>query len=239
MRQQITLSSYPSPILAFGRGWIAVDKPYDLSVHNSQEHQGEDAIALVRRLLSENSAIAKEAEWDKTFSPAPVHRLDVGTSGVLLFALNKARAQELAEQFASNSTEKTYLAVLKGRLGKDIVWNWPLTEKAEGRRDPAGSGAKKESLTRVKPVQHSQYFTLVEVELETGRTHQIRRHAALAKLPVVGDTRYGKPEVAKKIREIYKFDRLALHAQKLVLDIDKKRVELQSALPQSFANLLS
>lgn len=226
-------------VLACGEGWVAIDKPFDVSVHNAESsHLQYDAISLVNDLLNADSNLSKLCKVQAGFAPSPVHRLDVGTSGVLLMALSKARAADLAQAFSNKETQKTYLAALKGKLASDTLdWTYALTDKAEGRTNPAGRGEKKPCQTRVKKIKESLYFSLAQIVISTGRTHQIRRHAALAKHPVIGDTRYGSVEYAKKITQIYGVNRLALHAKELVIKIDNKQICIQSPEPEFVAKL--
>lgn len=209
-------------ILAQNKDWLIVDKPAELSVHNEEP----SVLSVLTTQLSLRQ------------SPLPVHRLDVGTSGVLLLALNPKSARELAEAFSQETTTKTYLAVLKGQISTATEWNFPLTDKAEGRRDPAGKGERKTCKTYVTPLKSSRYFTLCEMRLETGRTHQIRRHAALAKSLVVGDERYGSQDYAEKLKAIYGLDRLALHAHRLEIEISGKLEIFESTPPEIFEKLL-
>ena len=225
-------------ILASGKGWLAFDKPQAMSVHNTDASNKElDVIASVRAILKTNPDLALQLKAEKDFAPAPVHRLDVGTSGILLVALNKDTARQLAEEFQNQRTTKIYTAVLKGSAPESILWSFPLTDRSEGRRDPAGRGPKKECHTEVHLIKKNEYFSLVEIHLLTGRTHQIRRHAALAKHPVVGDLRYGTEEFCKKIKELYRFDRMALHAEHLTICIDDEPKKISSPIPNEFSNL--
>jgi 23S rRNA-/tRNA-specific pseudouridylate synthase len=117
------------------------------------------------------------------------------------------------------------VAVLHGRLenpdGDDSwgTWRWPLAKTAGGRRHPQGSGRRLPSETRFWILHHSARYTLVEMEPLTGRKHQIRRHAKMSGHPVVGDARYGSTRSANYLRRNFAFDRLALHARALTLNL--------------------
>lgn len=225
-------------IIGFGQGWIAVDKPSGISTHN-HEVTGSDMVSLVREFLAVDHKLRARTNPDPKFAPAPVHRLDSGTSGIMLVALTHKRAQALAGEFASGKVIKSYLAVVKGIISEPQEWKFPLAEGAAGRRNPAGSGPRKASHTSVRPLRHNQYFTLIEATLQTGRTHQIRRHAALAKHVIIGDERYGNPEYVRKIREIYSFDRTALHSSRIEIKIDGMVLSLTAALPEAFESLFA
>ncbi len=228
----------PLTVLSSGRGWIAIDKPHNLSTHNADSSSAQtDAIRQVSTLLKADPALRKSTHYENDYTPSPVHRLDVGTSGVLVFALSPEKSRSLAQEFAEHKTKKVYVAIVKGQISEKTIWNFALTDKAEGRRDPAGTGSKKPCITHVQPLKSNFYFSLIELQIETGRTHQIRRHATLAKHPVIGDTRYGSPTYAKKISEIYGVDRLLLHAQKLTIKIDNMEYEIESPIPREFYKL--
>jgi len=144
-----------------------------------------------------------------------VHRLDRDTSGVLLFAKKRSALRDLHAQFRTGQVEKIYLALLLGCwAGDSREVSLPLV--VEGRRNgerhvrpgPAG----KEALTRFFPEQRFSDCTLARVELMTGRTHQIRVHAAAIGHPVAGDSRYGE---AAGLPEPLGLKRLFLHAASL------------------------
>ena len=242
--------------LAAGRGWIAIDKPFWMSSHNAEpsletetfavfaegsggtapadawSRRRMDAIGFASALLDHDSALRATVQMESGFGPSPAHRLDVGTSGVLILACSKAAARGWPEILAS--AHKTYQAIARGANAVSSVepgfepvfdqwqdWIWPLSERAEGRRDPQGAkNLRKPSKTRVRVVRSNQWFTWLELEPQTGRTHQIRRHAALARLPILGDERYGELSHARMLAERYGFLRLALHAHRIQLPPD-------------------
>lgn len=121
------------------------------------------------------------------------HRLDQPASGVLAIALSPAADRSLAQQLRDRSASRTYLAVLAAPVD-EVVWDRPLDGKS--------------ARTRVRPAAPARGYQSVIVTLETGRTHQIRRHAAMAGAPIVGDQRYGA-EAGRG------WPRLALHAARL------------------------
>ena len=223
-------------ILAYGAGWLALNKPAELSTHNATEAgSGDDAILMVKRRLAEDSSLRAQVKGEA--DPAPVHRLDVGTSGVLLMALNAKRARELQE--ALTQAEKVYAGIIRGRISEHETWNFPISDKAEGRRNPAGTEGRKDARTEVRKLQENKYFTLAEFRLHSGRTHQIRKHAAIAKHALIGDPRYGDPAYNKKIADLYGFQRMALHALALHIRIDGQTIQITSPLPTEFSQLLA
>jgi RluA family pseudouridine synthase len=203
------------PILTENENWIAVDKPTGLSVHND-----EDPLNLIRAL---------EFQFPKLF---PVHRLDKETSGVQLLALNAKSAQNLAEQFQDRKIQKFYTGVAAGELPERGVWKEPLSDKAEGRMNPAGlERDRRDCETHFERIQKSSYFSWLNFEIMTGRQHQIRKHCALSGHALIGDPRYGNPKYNQKMAQLYGFDRMALHCSRLIL---QDGTEVSSPTPAQF-----
>jgi len=203
------------PVIAVGKGWLAVDKPAGITVHNQP---GRDLCTLVSTLIQKEPEIQRKMDVDPDFGVNPVHRLDKEASGVILLAVDPKTFRFLSEQFESRQVKKRYVAVLHGRLetpeGDDSwrTWRWPLTKVAGGRRHPQGSGRRFPSETRYRILQRSTRYSMVEMEPLTGRKHQIRRHAKISGHAVVGDARYGSMRSVNYLRRNFAFDRLALHA---------------------------
>jgi RluA family pseudouridine synthase len=213
------------PVLAFGKGWLVVDKPAGMSVHNVP---GRDLCSLAAALIQNDKAIQGQTGMDPEFGVSPVHRLDKETSGVILLALNREMFRFFSKQFESRRVNKRYVALLHGLLenpGNDPwgTWDWALAATAGGRDNPQGAGPRQDSLTRYKVLDHSVHYTMVEIQLLSGRTHQIRRHAKLSGHPVVGDARYGSKRAIDYLKRNHGFDRLALHARSLTLSFPSEK----------------
>lgn len=209
----------PIPVLAGGNGWLAVDKPWGMSVHN---RPGEDLLSLVGRSLAGEGKIPLNAGAESGVGVHPVHRLDRETSGVALFAYSAEALRDLGGQFARRTVKKRYLALLHGPVpdlpeGSWGEWNWPLSREAGGRRYPEGRGRKTACRTRYRVLGRSRHYSLVECEPISGRIHQIRRHAKLAGHPVTGDGRYGSTRSMRFLQAEMGFFRLGLHAHALTL----------------------
>ena len=208
------------PVLAVGKGWLAVDKPAGMSVHNET---GRDLCSLVSAFIQKETVIRERTGMDPDFGVNPVHRLDKETSGVILLAVNREIFRFFSNQFESRQVRKRYVALLHGMMDNPGgsspwgTWNWALAKTAGGRHNPEGPGDRQESLTRYRVLDRSAHYTMVEIELLSGRTHQIRRHAKLSGHPVVGDARYGSARAINYLRRNHAFDRLALHARALTL----------------------
>ena len=208
------------PVLAAGKGWLAVDKPAGLAVHNAP---GRDLCSCVAAFIPKEAALYRQVDMDPDFGVNPVHRLDRETSGLLLLAVRREKFSFFSNQFESRQAQKRYVAVLHGRLeslkgdAEWGTWQWPLGKSAAGRSNPKGASPRQPIETRYRVTGHSAHYTMVEIELQTGRTHQIRRHAKLAGHPVVGDARYGSTRAITYLKEKCSFDRLALHAHSLTM----------------------
>ncbi|MEQ1878211.1 MAG: RNA pseudouridine synthase [Bdellovibrionia bacterium] len=209
------------PVIHHESGWLAVDKPFGVSVHNNEEPEH-----LLARL-------ERELRLEKLY---PVHRLDKETSGVQVLALNENAAKELAGEFQKRTVQKIYLGVLRGKLKEaQGVWNQALTDKAEGRNNPAGISRERIPCeTRYRTLKDSKYFSLCEFELITGRQHQIRKHSALTNHALVGDPRYGDKSYNEKIAGLYGTSRMFLHCARIVL-LGKT---LEAAEPPEFQALV-
>lgn len=186
------------------------------------------------RILGENEffmVLAKPEGWSVhnqspsvaeflTTQDKPLHfvnRLDQETSGLMLVAQKPEHHAPLA--LALESGQKFYRALLRSPWKQPetrLEWTWPLSDKSEGYQNPQGKAADRvPAHTRAQVVRTNQYFTEVYVELLTGRQHQIRKHAALARHPIVGDPRYNEKKYNEQIARFYAHPRMHLHAEKL------------------------
>ncbi len=211
-------------IAARGKGWICVEKPAGISVHNDP---GKDILSMAAQFLSDKTPTQDLLQ--------PVHRLDKETSGLLLLATEPDALTRLSALFARGEVKKKYLALVHGNFDiqqrEERLWDNPLSKEAGGRNNPAGKGKKIEAMTQYKVLEQSVHYTLLEIGLLTGRKHQIRRHAKLAGHPVTGDSRYGSQRSIQFLREKCNYHRLGLHAFQLTFqDQNQSRVIIRSAM---------
>lgn len=212
------------PIVEKSKNWVVIDKPSGVSVHN----EGLDVRVLLKKQLTPGT-------YHDIY---PVHRLDKETSGLLVVALEQETAANLSEQFQTHKVEKTYFALLRGEMPVSTDWQeWatPISDKAEGRKNPQGLLKDRiEARTLYKVKESNKYFSLVEVRLLTGRQHQIRKHAALARHAIVGDTRYGDQKYNERMAHIYQTDRMFLHAARLTILMNGYKHSFEAPLPLEF-----
>ena len=160
-----------------------------------------------------------------------VHRLDLEASGVVVFAKDAQTHRLLCAQFEGRAAKKSYLALVAGAMTGEGVIDAPLKEFGSGRVAPSSDGKKARTLWRVERVWRAA--SLLRVEPETGRKHQIRAHLCSIGHPILGDPRYGPPP-----RPIGGAPRLMLHARSLKVDAGKS-YEFSTEPPAAFSAVLS
>lgn len=237
---RIAVSSPDLEILYQDEFFVAVNKPSGLLVHRSwlDSHATEFALQKVRNQIGKYVF--------------PVHRLDRPTSGVLLFALDKESARNMMPQFAENGIDKRYLAVVRGHLG-DGELDYPLKEIIDKIADKKAQQDKpaQQAFTQyrclaqtmipiaVRPYDSSRY-SLIEMTPKTGRKHQLRRHMAHLRHPIIGDTSHGDGKHNNMFRDNFANRRLLLHAEFLSFKHPESGnlIEINAPLDETFASLL-
>jgi 23S rRNA pseudouridine1911/1915/1917 synthase len=220
---------------------VVVNKPAGLVVHPAAGiHSGTLANALAYHFqqLPDSGAGVR---------PGIVHRLDRDTSGLLVVAKTEAALEHLSDQFRDRSVFKLYAALVHGRVNTDSGQiDQPLARDRANRTRMAVVRGGRSALSLYRVRQRFDRFTLLDVELKTGRTHQIRVHLAWLKHPVVGDETYGAGrdntiQNARLRAQVRNLGRHFLHAEKLAFTHPQSgtRVEFSSTLPTELAELLN
>ena len=219
----------PFDILYEDNDLIVLDKPAGLPVHPAPGHPGH---TLVNALLAYVSALPDTGD---SLRPGIVHRLDMDTSGVMLVAKNRIAQANLADQFKARLVTKVYLALVRGRLSPEQgAIEAPIGRDPRNRKRMAvvDEHRGRSACTVYRVIRHIDNCTLVEVKLETGRTHQIRVHFAAIGHPVMGDTTYG---VASAF-----LSRQFLHSFRLGFNLPATgdHMEFESSLPEDLEQAL-
>lgn len=235
------------PILYEDDNILVIDKPKGLLVHGDE---GEKRITLQNMVLN---YLKDKREWDPDsltgFIPSPAHRLDRNTSGIVIFGKNLPALQELLTLFRERTQiEKRYTLLVRGTTSERGEINYPLIKDSNKKMVKVGTIQKgaKPALTRFHRIKsYTCGFSLVEAELLTGRTHQLRVHFAAIGHPIVGDSKYGDFKVNENFEKLYGLKNQFLHASYFKFDkIDGvlfylSGKEFTSSLPEKEQKILS
>ena len=218
---------------------VVVNKPAGMVVHPAA---GTPSGTLVNALAYHFQQLP-----GANVRPGIVHRLDRDTSGLLVVAKTEAALENLSDQFRDRTVFKSYVALVHGRVAASSgKIDQPLARDPSNRTRMAVVRGGRNALTLYRVKRSFDRFTLLDIELKTGRTHQIRVHLAWLKHPVVGDETYGggrdntiqDPQLRARIRNL---KRHFLHAEKLAFTHPRTRelVKFESPLPSELSELLT
>jgi 23S rRNA pseudouridine1911/1915/1917 synthase len=220
----------PLLIVFEDRDLVVLDKPAGMVVHPAAGHERGTLVNALLHHVTDLSGVGGETR------PGIVHRLDRGTSGLMVVAKHDRAHQELARQFHDREVEKEYTALVWG-----VVHAGRRIDAAIGRdprdRQKMSTRARhaRSAVTRVTFARHFRGVSLLRVAIATGRTHQIRVHLSAIGHPVVGDATYGgvHRRVSGHLRAVQRLERPFLHASRLCFAHpgDGRRVEFDSPLP--------
>jgi 23S rRNA pseudouridine1911/1915/1917 synthase len=211
---------------------LVVDKPAGMVVHPARGHNGDTLLdALMKRY-------PELGQWQDETRPGIVHRLDKDTSGLLIVAKNRHTQAALAEQMRQHAVVKRYLALVEGIITLDSgSIDAPIGRDPHFRQQMAVTLAgSREARTHFRVIQRFSSHTLLLLQLETGRTHQIRVHLQAIGYPIVGDPVYGPTSN----RHALPLSRQFLHACQLAFihPVTDQRLEFESPLPEDLEQIL-
>jgi tRNA pseudouridine65 synthase len=232
--------SNPALPIVYRDDWlIAIHKHAGLLVHRSalDRHETRFALQMLR---------------DQIGQPVyPVHRLDKGTSGVLLFALDREVSRALNSQFERGEVTKTYLAIVRGHPPEAGEIDHPLARIADEHAGIVASAAAQPALTRYRrlatvelPHDVDRYptsrYALLELQPLTGRWHQLRRHLKHISHPIIGDATHGKGRHNRLFQDLFGCQRLLLAATEMQLKhpVNGQVLRLQAGLAEDFAAVI-
>jgi 23S rRNA pseudouridine1911/1915/1917 synthase len=233
----IAAEAIPLDVLHDDPDLIVIDKPAGMVVHPGAGHRLGTLVNALLHRVDDLSGIGGEER------PGIVHRLDRGTSGLMVVAKNDAAHRELSRQFQDREVEKTYLALVWGLVEPGRRIDLPIGRDPKDRQKMSTRARRaREAVTRIVRVDRLRGLTLVEIAIDTGRTHQIRVHLGAINHPVVGDATYGgvRRHVAADVRPVNRLERPFLHAHKLSFahPADGRRMAFESPLPADLQSVL-
>ena len=221
----------PIDVIYEDKDIIVVNKPKGMVVHPANGNpDGTLVNAILAKCKDSLSGIGGEIR------PGIVHRLDKDTSGLLIIAKNDQAHINMSKQIQDRKVIKKYIALVKGVIGENTATiDMPIARSTKDRKKMAVDPKGKEAITHYKVLQRYDKYTLLEIKIDTGRTHQIRVHMSYIGHPVVGDMQYsnGKNE--------FGIEGQMLHSKYLEFDhpITGKRLKLEAPLPEYFEQVLN
>ena len=209
---------------------IVVNKPKGLVVHPANGNPDGTLVNAIMKICNGSlSGIGGKIR------PGIVHRLDKDTSGILIIAKNDKAHINLSEQIKNREVKKTYIALVRGVVKENnATIRMPIARSTKDRKKMAVSKDGKEAITHFKVIKRYTNYTLLQINIETGRTHQIRVHLSQIGYPIIGDVVYsnGKNEFGVVGQ--------MLHAEKIEFlhPITKQHMKLEADIPQYFKQIL-
>ncbi|UUV18687.1 RluA family pseudouridine synthase [Fusobacteria bacterium ZRK30] len=207
---------------------VIINKKPDMVIHPAAGHHSGTLVNAIMHHIKDLSTISG------VIRPGIVHRLDKNTSGLIIVAKTNEAHLKLTEMFKDKTIKKTYLAICKGNLKnkEGRIENQIGRDSKDRKKMTVVRDNGRTAITNYKVINEVEYFSLVEVDLETGRTHQIRVHMKYLNHSILGDDVYGK---ASK-----KADRQMLHAYKLEFNhpVTGEKMEIIGDLPEDFKKVM-
>ena len=209
---------------------IVINKPKGLVVHPAAGNLEGTLVNAIMAICKDSlSGIGGEIR------PGIVHRLDKDTSGILIVAKNDMAHINISEQIKNHETEKTYVALVRGIVKEnEATINMPIGRSNKDRKKMAVTRDGKNAITHFKVLKRYEKYTLLEIKIETGRTHQIRVHLSHIGYPVVGDYTYSNG------KNDFGVEGQMLHSKRIKFKHPKtgEQMELEARLPEYFQEIL-
>jgi len=210
--------------------FIAINKPSGILVHRTPISEDRRfVLQLLRNQIGQRIY--------------PAHRLDRGTSGVLVFGKNREAASRLAEQLRAKTIEKEYLAIVRGYIDREGIIDYPLS--SDKHKEPQEAITRYELLRQIEiEAAISRYktarYSLVKVIPETGKMHQIRKHFSHIRHPVIGDKKHGDIKHNKYFKSNFNVSRLLLHSSYFAFrhPESNQKIEIKAPLDKEFTKAL-
>ncbi len=206
--------------------FILINKPYGIAVHAGTNQRVDFISSLKKAHKNENITL--------------VHRLDKDTSGCLIVSKNYKTSAYFGKLFANREITKKYYALLVGRLQKNVIEiESSISKKIVDKKMVINESKGKDAYTKIKVIEKFKFYTYVEIEIETGRTHQIRAHTASIGHPVAGDRKYSKDN-SRNMNKSINLNRLFLHSFYISFFFEKQYefiLDLPSELKEVLSNL--
>lgn len=227
---KIIAQEIPLEIIYEDKDMIVINKPKGMVVHPANGNYEGTLVNAIMALCKESlSGIGGEIR------PGIVHRLDKDTSGIIMVAKNDETHINLSEQIKRHEVEKTYIALVKGIVKEnEATINMPIGRSPKDRKKMAVVKNGRQAITHFKVIERFKNYTLLEVKIETGRTHQIRVHMSQIGYPIVGDTTYSNGKNQWNIQG------QCLHAKQLKFKHPKTNIlmTLEAKLPKYFEDII-
>lgn len=218
--------------------FVVIDKPAGIVVHPGAGHEGGTLVNALLHHVRDLSGIGGELR------PGIVHRLDRGTSGVMIVAKNDRAHRELSRQFHDREVIKEYVALIWGTVGVGHVMDQPIGRDPNRRVKMSGRArVARTANTTVVNVEPLNGVSFIRVRIGTGRTHQIRVHLSEAGHPIVGDELYGgvHRKVPPEAAAVTRLTRPFLHSARIEFTVPDSgdRLSVEAPLPKDLAGVLT
>lgn len=230
VKLEVLAEDIPLNIIFEDEDIVIINKDQGMVVHPAP---GNYTGTMVNALLFQ---IKNLSSINGVIRPGIIHRLDKDTSGIIMVAKNDESHRFLSEQLKERNVKREYIAIVHGVLNNEMgVINAPIGRDPKDRKKMTVINTNsKEAITHFKVIEEFQKYSLIQAQLETGRTHQIRVHFSYINHPVVGDTVYSK------FANSFGINKQLLHAKKLgfIHPKTKEYMEFETDIPQSFIEVL-